>query len=138
MPALQLNSRPLETNIERGGTAKGSHPHGSPGSIAEGFVHEGSESCQGRAAEEGEGGQEEEEAVEVAGVGVKGDTDSDGDEDNGDDDKVVDDIEWDDLENEDVLTGINSSLQGSGPFLFHKGEGTSGEPAKTGHTIGLL
>ena len=63
------------------------------------------------------------------------DTDSD---DDGDDDEVVDDIEWDDLENEDVLTGINSSLQGSGPFLFHKGEGTSGEPAKTGHTIGLL
>ena len=37
------------------------------------------------------------------------DTNSDIDVD-GDDDEVVDDIEWDDLENEDVLTGINSSL----------------------------
>ncbi|XP_066347672.1 uncharacterized protein [Miscanthus floridulus] len=65
------------------------------------------------------------------------DTDSDGDDDDGDDDEVVDDIEWDDLENEDVLTGIGSSLQESGPFPFHGGEGTSGEPAETGRTVGL-
>ena len=38
------------------------------------------------------------------------DTDSDNDDDDGDNDEVVDDIEWDDLENEDVLTGIGSSL----------------------------
>ena len=55
----------------------------------------------------------------------------------GDDDKVVDNIEWNDLENEDVLTGIGSSLQESGPFPFHGGEGTSGEPAETGLTVGL-
>ena len=45
------------------GSAKGPHLHGSPGTIAEGFIHEGSKSCQGRAAKEGEGGQEEEEAA---------------------------------------------------------------------------
>ena len=66
------------------------------------------------------------------------DTDSDGDDDDGDNDEVVDDIEWDDLENEDVLTGIGSSLQESGPFPFHEGEGMSGEPVETGHTVGLL
>jgi len=65
------------------------------------------------------------------------DIDSDDDDEDGDDDKVVDDIEWDDLENEDVLTGIGSSLQESGPFPFHRGEGTSGEPAETGRTVGL-
>ena len=64
------------------------------------------------------------------------DTDSD-DDDDGDDDEVVDDIELDDLENKDVLTGIGSSLQESGPFPFHRGEGTSGEPAETGRTVGL-
>ena len=38
---------------------------------------------------------------------------------------VADDIEWDNLENEDALIGIGSSLQASGPFPFHGGEGTS-------------
>ena len=38
------------------------------------------------------------------------DTDNDDDNDDGDDDEVVDDIEWDNLENENVLTGIGSSL----------------------------
>ena len=65
------------------------------------------------------------------------DIDSDDDDEDGDDDKVVDDIEWDDLENEDVLTGIGSSLQESGPFPFHGGEGMSGEPVEMGLTIGL-
>ena len=37
-------------------SAKGSHLHGSPSTIAEGFVHEGDKSRQGRADEEGEGG----------------------------------------------------------------------------------
>ena len=55
------------------------------------------------------------------------------DDDDGDDDEVTeeeemvaDNIEWDNLENEDALTGISSSLQESGPFLFHGGEGTFG------------
>ena len=64
------------------------------------------------------------------------DTNSDIDVD-GDDDEVVDDIKWDDLKNEDVLTGIGSSLQELGPFLFHRGEGTSEEPVEVGHTVGL-
>ena len=45
------------------------------------------------------------------------DTDNDDDDDDGDNDGVMeeeemvtDDIEWDNLENEDVLTGIGSSL----------------------------
>ena len=46
---------------------------------------------------------------------------------------VANDIEWDNLENEDALTGIGSSLQASGPFPFHGGEGTSREPTKVGH-----
>ena len=47
------------------GLAEGPHPHGSPGIAAEGFDHEGGESRRGRVVEEGEGGQEEEEAVEA-------------------------------------------------------------------------
>jgi len=50
---------------------------------------------------------------------------------------VADDIEWDNLENVDALTGIGSSLQASGPFPFHGGEGTSGESTGVGRTIGL-
>ena len=50
---------------------------------------------------------------------------------------VADYIEWDNLENKDVLTGVGSSLQASGPFLFHREEGTSGEPMVAGHTVGL-
>ena len=50
---------------------------------------------------------------------------------------VDDDIEWDNLENEDVLTGVDSSFQALGPFPFHGGEGTSGEPTEAGHTVGL-
>ena len=65
------------------------------------------------------------------------DTDSDDDDDDGDDDEVADDVEWDILENEDALTGSGSPLQELGPFPFHEGEGTSGEPAKAGHTVGL-
>ena len=65
------------------------------------------------------------------------DIDSDDDDDDGNDDEVVDGIEWDILENEDALTGISLSLQASGPFLFHGGEGTSGEPVEAGRTIGL-
>ena len=91
------------------GPAEGFHPHGPPSAVVEGFGHEDGESCRGQAAEEGEGGQEEEEEAEVVGAGRKEDTNSDGDDD-GDDDEVVDNIEWDDLENEDVLTGIGSSL----------------------------
>ena len=65
------------------------------------------------------------------------DTDSDDDDDDGDDIEVADDVEWDILENEDALIGIGSSLQESGPFLFHGGEGTTGEPVDVGHTVGL-
>ena len=54
------------------GPAEGPHLYGSPGAIAEGFVREGSTLCQGRAAEEGEGGKEEEEATEVVGMGTRG------------------------------------------------------------------
>ena len=71
------------------------------------------------------------------------DTEND-DDDGGDDNKVmeeeemvVDDIKWDNLENEDALTGGGSSLQASGPFLFHGGEGTSREPMEVGRTVGL-
>ena len=73
------------------GPAEGPHLHGSPSSIAEGFIHEGGESR--RATEEGEGGQEEEEAAEATGVGMGEDTDSDDDDDKGDDDDVADDVE---------------------------------------------
>ena len=66
------------------------------------------------------------------------DTDNNDDDDDGDDDEVADDVEWNILENEDALIGIGSSLQESGPFPFHRGEGTSGEPAKAGRTVGLL
>jgi len=65
------------------------------------------------------------------------DTNNDDNDDDGDDDEVVDDIEWDNLENEDALTGIGSSLQVLGPFPFHGGEGSSGEPVEAGRTIGL-
>ena len=51
--------------------------------------------------------------------------------------EVADDIEWDILENKDAQTGIGSSLQESGPFPFHGGEGASGEPVEAGHTVGL-
>ena len=47
------------------GPAEGPHLYGSPNAIAEGFVREGDKSCRGRAAEEGEGGQEEEEVAEL-------------------------------------------------------------------------
>ena len=70
------------------------------------------------------------------------DTDNDDDDDDdGYDDEVMeeeetvaDDIEWDNLENEDALTGIGSSLQASGPFPFHGGEGMFGELAEEGHS----
>ena len=69
------------------------------------------------------------------------DTNNDDDDDDGDNDEVMeeeemvaDDIKWDNLENEDALTGTGSSLQASGPFLFHGGEGTPGEPAEAGHS----
>ena len=72
------------------------------------------------------------------------DTNNDDDDDDGDDNKVMEeeemvanDIEWDNLENEDALTGISSSLQASGPFPFHGGEGTSGEPPEAGCIVGL-
>ena len=42
MPSLQLNSRPLDTDIEIGGPAKGPHPQGSPDFVAEGPNREGS------------------------------------------------------------------------------------------------
>ena len=71
-------------------------------------------------------------------------TDNDDDNDDGDNDEVMeeeetvaDDIEWDNLENEDALIGIGSSLQVLGPFPFHGGEGTSGEPAEAGRTVSL-
>ena len=36
-----------------------------------------------------------------------------------------------------MLIGIGSSLQELGPFPFHGGEGTSGEPVEMGYTIDL-
>ena len=72
MLPFQLNSRPLDTNIDMGGLAEGPCPHGPLGFVAEGFVREGGESHQGRAAEEGEGGQEEEAAPEAMGAGMRG------------------------------------------------------------------
>ena len=36
-----------------------------------------------------------------------------------------------------MLIGIGSSLQESGPFPFHRGEGTSEELVETDRTIGL-
>ena len=54
------------------GPAEGPHPHGSLGAVAEGFNYEDDKMCQGRAAEEGEGGQEEEEAAEAVGAGTRG------------------------------------------------------------------
>ena len=68
------------------------------------------------------------------------DTDNDDDDDDEvmeEEEMVADDIEWDNLENEDALTGIGSSLQVLGPFPFHGGEGTSGEPVEAGRTTGL-
>ena len=52
--------------------AEGPHLHGSPDAICKGFIHEGGESRRGRAAEEGKGGQEEEEAAEAIGAGARG------------------------------------------------------------------
>jgi len=72
------------------------------------------------------------------------DTNDNDDDDDGDDNEVIeeeemvaDDIKWDNLENDYALTGVGSSLQASGPFPFHGGEGTSREPAEAGHTVGL-
>ena len=62
----------LILTLRGAGSADGPHLHGSPGTFAEGFVYEGSESCRGRAAEEGEGGQEEKEAAEAVGAGTGG------------------------------------------------------------------
>ena len=66
------------------------------------------------------------------------DIDNDDDDDDvGDEDEVANNIEWDILENEDALIGIGSSLQELGPFLFHGGEGMSGEPAEARRTVSL-
>ena len=43
----------------------------------------------------------------------------------------------DDADDEVALTDIDLSLQASGPFPLHGGEGTSGELMEMGHTIGL-
>ena len=65
------------------------------------------------------------------------DTNSDDDNNVEDDDKVFADTKWDDLESEDMLIGIRSSLQGSGPFPFQGGEGASVRLAKKGRTVDL-
>ena len=62
----------MRLTLRGAGPAKGPHPHGSPGTAAEGFGHEGGESHRGQAAEEDEGGQEEEEAAEAIGAGMRG------------------------------------------------------------------
>ena len=46
----------LILTLRGAGPAKGPHLHGSPGTVAEGFVHLGGELRRGRAAKEGEGG----------------------------------------------------------------------------------
>ena len=58
--------------LRRVGLAEGPHPHGSLDSTAKEFGHEGGKSRRGRVAEEGDGGQEEEEAAEAMGMGMKG------------------------------------------------------------------
>jgi N-acetylmuramic acid 6-phosphate (MurNAc-6-P) etherase len=60
------------------------------------------------------------------------DTDSEEDEE-----EVDADTERDDLESEDMLIGIHSSLQGSGPFPYHGGEGASERLVEMGRTVGL-
>ena len=65
------------------------------------------------------------------------DCDSDVNVDKEEDDEVVADTERDGLESEDMLTGTRSSLQGSGPFLFHGGESASTRLAEMGLTVGL-
>ena len=62
----------LILTLRGAGPAEGPHLQGSPSTIVKGFIREGDESCRGRAAEEGEGGQEEEETIEAAGVGTGG------------------------------------------------------------------
>ena len=62
----------MRLTLRGAGLAKGPHPHGSPDATAEGFDHEGDKSHRGRAAEEGEGGQEEEEVAEATGAGTRG------------------------------------------------------------------
>ena len=62
----------MRLTLRGAGLAKGPHPHGSPGTTAEGFGGEGGKSRRGRVAKEGEGGQEEEEAAEAAGVRMRG------------------------------------------------------------------
>ena len=66
-----------------------------------------------------------------------GDNDGNHNEVREEEETVADDIEWDNLENEDALTGVGSSLEESGPFPFDEREGTSGEPAEAGRTVGL-
>ena len=62
----------LILTLRGAGLAEGPHLHRSPGTVAEGFIREGGESRRGRTAEEGEGGQEEEEAAEAVGTGMGG------------------------------------------------------------------
>ena len=62
----------MRLTLRGAGPAKGPHPHGSPGAAAEGFGREGGKSRRGRATEEGEGGQKEEEAAEAVGAGTRG------------------------------------------------------------------
>ena len=62
----------LILTLREAGPAEGPHLHGSPGAVAEGFIHEGGESCRRRATKEGKGGQEEEEAAKAIGAGTGG------------------------------------------------------------------
>ena len=62
----------MRLTLRGAGLVEVPHPHGSPDVAVEGFGHEGDESRRGRAAKEGEGGQEEEEATKVVGVGMRG------------------------------------------------------------------
>ena len=62
----------MRLTLRGAGPAEGPHPHGSPGTAAEGFGREGGESRRGQMAKEGEGRQEEEEVAKATGTRTRG------------------------------------------------------------------
>ena len=66
-----MNSRPLDADIGIAGPAKEARLYGSLGPATEGPARGGGESQCGRVAEEDKGGQDDEEAIEVAGIGAR-------------------------------------------------------------------
>ena len=119
------------------GPAEGPHLHRSPGAIAEDSSVRAVNHAEGERLRKAKEDKRKKKQWKWQARERGEDTNSDNDDDDGDDDEVVNNIEWDDLENEDVLTGIGSSLQELGPFPFHGGKCMSGEMVEMGHTIGL-